>query len=68
MVISEEEIKIVLERLRVMPKSVKLNIGNYGSYTVGELISEISNKSEIGALIVEMQMAYLRSFKERAKQ
>ncbi len=67
MTISEEEIKIVLERLRIMPKSVKLNIGNYGSYTVGELITEISNKSEIGELVVEMQMAYLRSFKERLK-
>lgn len=65
--VSEEEIKIVLERLRVMPKTIKLNIGNYGSFTRDQLIEAISNKTPIGELVIEMQMAYLRSFKERVK-
>ena len=64
---SEDEIKIVLERLMIMPRTVKLNIGNFGSFTRDELIEEVKNKSEIGELIINMQMSYLRSFKERVK-
>jgi hypothetical protein len=67
MAISQDEVNIVLERLRVMPRTVKLNIGNYGSFTRDELIEEVSNKTEIGKLVVNMHMSYLRSFKERAK-
>ena len=51
-----------------MPKTVTLNIGSYGSFTRDQLIEEISKKSEIGELVVEMQMTYLRSFKERVKE
>jgi hypothetical protein len=65
---SEDEIKIVLERLRVIPRTVNLNIGSYGSFSRDQLIEEVTNKTEIGELVVKMQMAYLRSFKERAKQ
>ena len=65
---SEDEIKIVLERLMVMPRSVKLNIGSFGSFSRDDLLEEIKNKTEIGELVIKMQMSYLRSFKERAKQ
>lgn len=64
---SDEETSIVLERLRVMPKTIRLNIGTYGSFDRDELIGEVSERSEIGKLVVGMQMAYLRSFKERMK-
>jgi len=65
---SEDEIKIVLERLRIIPRTVKLNIGSYGSFSRDRLIEEVTNKTEIGELVVKMQMSYLRSFKERVKQ
>jgi len=68
MAATEDEIKIVVERLKVMPRSVNLNIGGFGSFSRDELIDAVSGKTEIGELVVEMQMAYLRSFKERAKQ
>lgn len=67
MTISEEEAKIVLERLRIMPRTIKLNIGMYGSFTKEELIKEISDKTKIGDMVIQMQMSYLRSFKERVK-
>ena len=65
---SEDEIKIVLERLRVIPGTVKLNIGSYGSFSRDMLIEEVTNNTEIGKLVVKMQMSYLRSFKERVRQ
>lgn len=64
---SKDDIKkIVLERLRVMPRTVKLNIGgNYGSYSRDQLIEAVEKDQPIGKLLIEMQMSYLRSFKER---
>jgi hypothetical protein len=65
---SEDEIKIVLERLKVMPRTVKLNIGSYGSFSRDQLIEEIINKTEVGELVVKMQILYIKSFRERAKK
>ena len=62
---SEDEIKIVLERLRVIPRTVKLNLGSHGSFSRDDLMQEVMNKTEIGELFVKMQMSYLRSFKDR---
>ena len=64
---SDEEIKIVLERLRLMPRTIKLGIGSYGSFDRDELIKHIENGTEIGKLVVDMQMNYLRSFKEEVR-
>lgn len=65
--VSQDEVNIVIERLRIMPRSIRLNIGQYGSLTRDRLIEEVSNRTEIGDLIVNMQMSYLRSFKERVR-
>ena len=65
MVFSEDEAQIVLCRLTIMPKSIKLNIGSHGSFTRDELINAIQSHTDVGELVVQMQMAYLRSFKDR---
>jgi hypothetical protein len=65
---SEDEIKIVLERLRLMPRTIHLNIGSHGSFDRNELIEEIEKRTEVGELVVNMYMSYLRSFKEEIKQ
>lgn len=65
---TDEGAQIVLERLRTMPRTVRLNLGNYGSFTRDELIQAVSNKTKIGELVVEMHMAYIRSFKERVNK
>ncbi len=62
----DEEAAIVLERIRAMPRTIKLNIGSQGSFSRDELIKAISNKTEVGALVVKMHMQYLRSFRTRA--
>ena len=40
---SEDEIKIVLERLRLIPNTVRVNIGGHGSFSRDELIGEVFN-------------------------
>jgi len=62
--VSEDEVKIVLERLKTMPGNLKIAIGDVGSFTKDQLISEVGLRSEIGELIVEVYMNYLRSFKK----
>jgi hypothetical protein len=64
---SNDEISLVIERLRVMPRDVKLNLGSYGPMGRDQLIDAVSKHTEIGELVVQMQMSYIRSFKERVK-
>lgn len=61
---TQEEKKIVLERLKRMPPTLKLSIGSYGSFSRAQIIEQIENDTEIGELFVSMHMKYLRSFKE----
>ena len=68
MAVSDEEMNIVLARLRAMPRTIQLNIGAFGSFTRDQLIEAVTNRNEIGDLIVEMQMTYIRSFKERVNK
>ena len=65
---SEDEAQITLERIRDMPRGIKLNLGSHGAFTRDELIDAINSRSEIGELVVKMQMAYVRSFKERVNE
>ena len=62
--VSEDEKKIVLERLRKMPPTLKLSIGKSGSFNREQLMQEIRDDTETGRMFVEMHMKYLRSFKE----
>jgi hypothetical protein len=65
--VSEDEKKIVLERLRKMPPTLKLSIGKFGSYDREQLMREIEGDTEMGRMFVEMHMKYIRSFKEGLK-
>lgn len=51
-----------------MPRTVTLNIGSHGSFTRDQSMEQVSGHTEIGELIVQMQMSYLRSFKERVNK
>jgi hypothetical protein len=68
MAYSEDEVQITLERIRDMPRGIRLNLGAQGAFTRDELIDAINSRSEIGELVVRMQMAYVRSFKERVNE
>ena len=63
MVASNDETSLVIERLRVMPGNARLNIGHYGPLGRDQLIDAVSNHTEIGELVVQIQMIYIRSFK-----
>ncbi len=64
---SEEEKKIVLERLLTMPPNLKLSLGRYGSFDKNQLREEIENGTDVGKIFVKMHMEYLRSFKKEIK-
>jgi len=57
--ISEEEWKIVEERLKIMPNKMRLGILS-NSYNKQELLLEVQNKSEVGRAYVEMQMEFIK--------
>lgn len=59
--IDEDVIKLVIARLSTMPPTVKLSIGNAGTFTKDELIKHVQNGDNIGKLIIDMHMNYLTS-------
>ena len=64
--ISDEEIrKLIIARLRSLPSTRKISIGNDGEFTKDELIDRIEKKDRIGKKIIEVQLSYLQSLKEQ---
>ncbi|MBU3913692.1 MAG: hypothetical protein KKE50_06385 [Nanoarchaeota archaeon] len=57
--ISDDEWKIVEERLKTMPNKMKLGILS-NSYTKQDLLLEVQKKSDVGRAYVEMQMEFVR--------
>jgi len=56
---SEELKKIVLERLKSMPESLSVSIGN-AEYTTDELVEHVEDGDEVGKQIMEIQLQYLQ--------
>lgn len=63
--ITDEEIRqLVIERLKTFPSGKKISIGSDGDFSKEELIAHVGQEDKIGKKIIEIQLAYLRSFKE----
>jgi len=62
---SDIEKKLVLVRLETMPLDMELSLGSLGSFDKARLITEVENGSEVGELVIEVYMNYLRSFKQK---
>ena len=62
--ISDEIRKIVLFRIETLPSNRKISIGSYGDFTKEELITHIKNGDEIGKKMIEIELEFLRTFKE----
>lgn len=60
--IPQDVINLVIARLQTIPSNVSVSIGNDGSFTINQLIERIRNQDEIGKKMVEMQLAYIRSW------
>jgi len=61
----DEEIKeLVITRLKTMPANIKMSVGSYGIFSKNELIESVRKENEVGKLVIEMQLKYLKSFKK----
>jgi len=57
--------KLVLARLQTMPPNMKISVGGSSeAYDKFDLIREVEKETEIGKLVVNMHLTYLRSFKK----
>lgn len=63
-VTTEEIRQLVVARLRSFPSGKKLSIGSDGEFSKDELIQRVNEGDLIGKKIIEIQLSYLRSFKE----
>lgn len=65
--ITDEEIRqLVIARLRSLSSGRKISIGSKGEFSKEELIEKVEKKDKIGDKIIEIQLEYLRSFKDNA--
>lgn len=66
-ILSDEEVrKLVLARLSVLSSDTIISLGSDGSFTRDELIERVQDRDKIGEKLAEIQMEWLRSFKERS--
>jgi hypothetical protein len=59
--------EIIKARFEKMPPHLKLVIGGFGSLKKEEILEHIEKRDEIGKLLVETQLEYLKLFKEEAE-
>ena len=62
--ISEVRKEIVIARLRVMPSNRRIAVGDRGSFSRDELILEVEKDTEVGKMMVEIEMAFLKALKD----
>ena len=65
-ILSDDDVrKLVMARLSVLSKDTMISLGSEGSFTRDELIQSVENGDKIGEKLAEIQLEWLRSFKER---
>jgi len=65
-ILSDDEVReLVMARLSVLSKDTMISLGSEGSFTRDELIKSVENGDNIGEKLAEIQLEWLRSFKER---
>ena len=52
--------RLVKERLHAMPPDVSFSVGNFGDYTLNQLIDEVDKGTEVGKAAIEMQLTFIR--------
>mgnify|MGYP001566162526 CR=1 FL=1 len=63
--IEELKKKIVIERLRQAPPTVKIAFGSMNEFmNRDELIEQVEKETEIGKKIINIQLEYLKAFKK----
>ncbi len=65
-VLSDEEIrKLVVARLSVLSSDTIISLGSAGSFTRDQLVESVEKGDKIGEKLAEIQMEWLRSFKNK---
>jgi len=65
--VSDEEIrKLVIARLSILSSEMQISIGSNGSFSRDELIGHVNANDNIGQKIEEIELEWLRSWKEKA--
>ena len=64
-VLSDEDVrKLVLARLSVLSSDTIISLGAEGSFTRDELVKSVERGDSVGEKLAEIQMEWIRSFKE----
>lgn len=65
-ILSDEDVrKLVMARLSVLSKDTMISLGLDGSFTREQLMESVKNGDMVGEKLAEIQLEWLRSFKER---
>ena len=68
-ILSNEAIRqLVLARLSVLSKDIMISLGDDGSFTRDQLVERVEKGDRIGEKLAEIQLAWLRSFKEEIRE
>ena len=58
----KKEIKeLVIARLQTMPLTIKVTLGNLGTFNREQLISHIKQGDKVGEKIIEMELFYIKT-------
>ena len=61
---SDEDIReLVKARLQTFPSGKKISIGSDGEFSKEDLIKEVDQRTDLGKKIIDIQMDYMRAFK-----
>ncbi|MBS3125371.1 hypothetical protein J4211_03920 [Candidatus Woesearchaeota archaeon] len=56
--------KLILARLETMPEYIQINLGSFGTLGKEDLINHVKKGDDFGKKFIEVQMKYLRTFKQ----
>lgn len=59
---------LIIARLEVLPEDTGISIGSAGEFTRDELIERVRQGDDIGQKIVQVELSYLKSLKNIAKE
>ncbi len=63
---SEEIKELVIQRLKAMPRDIKLAFGNNNLIlSISDMVKSIRNNEKIGNEIIKMHLDYLKSIKNK---
>ena len=57
--------KLVITRLSALSSNTRISLGSEGSFTPSDLIKSIEKGDKVGEKIIEIEIEWLRSFKEK---